>query len=333
MSNTPNESQGQPGSEPQPGAWGRPATPAEQQQGAHGAAQPEPQAQAWGQPSGYSAPAAGQPAWGQPSGQAQPPAADPNATGAWPAQPAQQQGWGAPSAGSAAPSAPGTPTWDQPAAAAQPNAGWAQPQAAAPGYGSAGGYAAPGAPAGQGGYAVNYAVPAGVGGLDGATNPEDLTRPLYGATFGQAIKRFFKNYVNFNGRASRSEFWWVVLGAALLQLIPVILYYIGVGQVAAAALANSDAYGRIDGEAVAANAGGALALMGIGGTLMGLISLGLLLPMLGLYWRRLHDANFSGLLMLLSLTGIGGIVVIVLCALESKPEGRRFDPAPAYKSY
>ncbi|SKV78147.1 Predicted membrane protein [Mycobacteroides abscessus subsp. massiliense] len=45
----------------------------------------------------------------------------------------------------------------------------------------------------------------------GATDPRDLTLPLYGATFGQAITRFFRSYARFSGRASRSEYWWVML--------------------------------------------------------------------------------------------------------------------------
>ena len=48
-----------------------------------------------------------------------------------------------------------------------------------------------------------------------------LEAPLRGATFGQAFARFFKKYVIFHGRASRSEYWWwflahwVISGRAL----------------------------------------------------------------------------------------------------------------------
>ena len=63
----------------------------------------------------------------------------------------------------------------------------------------------------------------------------------------------------------------------------------------------------------------------IGGILMGIIALAVVVPQLAISWRRLHDANFSGLFYLLSLTGIGGIVVLVLMIMPSKPEGQRFD--------
>ena len=35
-----------------------------------------------------------------------------------------------------------------------------------------------------------------------------LDAPLREASFGQAFVRFWKKYVVFHGRASRSEFWW-----------------------------------------------------------------------------------------------------------------------------
>lgn len=37
--------------------------------------------------------------------------------------------------------------------------------------------------------------------------------------FGEAIKLFFTNYVNFHNRASKSEFWWAILFLAIVSLI------------------------------------------------------------------------------------------------------------------
>ena len=39
---------------------------------------------------------------------------------------------------------------------------------------------------------------------------EQVGRPRPHVSFGRAITLFFKNYAVFNGRASRSEFWWLV---------------------------------------------------------------------------------------------------------------------------
>ena len=178
-----------------------------------------------------------------------------------------------------------------------------------------------GAP-GQGAPGAGMPAGQGFGGAPrGAASPDDLTLPLYGATFGQAVKRFFKNYVNFKGRASRSEFWFAYLFIFLLGIIPGILYSIGmIGMLSS--LATADPYGM---SAPAAPSGGSIAMLGIGGVLMGIIALAVLLPQIAVAWRRLHDANFSGLLYLLSLTGIGGIVVLVVCARPTKPVGQRFD--------
>ena len=49
------------------------------------------------------------------------------------------------------------------------------------------------------------------------------------------------------------------------------------------------------------------------------------MPSIAVAWRRLHDANFSGLFYLLNLTSIGGIVVLVMTIMPPKPEGQRFD--------
>src|SRR5690606_28405899 len=181
-----------------------------------------------------------------------------------------------------------------------------QPQYASP----AGGVAGPGEP------------------FDGASNPDDLTRPLYGASFGHAIKRFFKNYANFKGRASRSEYWWAALFMFLLQLIPTVLYMIGLGSMATSAASNMevDEYGNVTmAPGAEAVSGGGGALFGVGLILLIVIGLAVLIPAIAISWRRLHDANFAGPFWFLSLTSIGAIVVLVFTLLPPKPEGRRFD--------
>ncbi len=46
-----------------------------------------------------------------------------------------------------------------------------------------------------------------------------LSHPLYGASWPQAIARYFLKYATFSGRASRSEFWGWVLTNALVLLV------------------------------------------------------------------------------------------------------------------
>ncbi|MFC6235710.1 DUF805 domain-containing protein, partial [Leucobacter soli] len=176
-----------------------------------------------------------------------------------------------------------------------------------------------------------YGAPGPGGPFDGATDPEDLTRPLYGATFGQAIKRFFKQYADFNGRASRSEYWWVSLFVFLVQLVPIILLMVGlIGMGISTSSYSYDPYSY--GYGSAAPAVGAIILLVIGAILTGLVSLALLIPSFAVGWRRFHDANFAGPLYLLSLAAaipyigwVGSVVVLVFSLMPSKVEGRRYD--------
>jgi uncharacterized membrane protein YhaH (DUF805 family) len=89
-------------------------------------------------------------------------------------------------------------------------------------------------------------------------------------TFVDAIKAGFKNFANFKGTASRSEFWYWVLFTTLLNLV----------------------LSQID------------ALAGLGSTSMGLSSIAslvLFIPNISVIFRRLHDAGYSGWLYAINL--------------------------------
>lgn len=53
--------------------------------------------------------------------------------------------------------------------------------------------------------------------------------PAYNVSFGEAFKRFWKNYANFSGRATRSEYWWwflvnflITSAAALIPFLNIV---------------------------------------------------------------------------------------------------------------
>ena len=50
--------------------------------------------------------------------------------------------------------------------------------------------------------------------------------------FGEAVSRFYRNYFNFSGRASRAEFWWPVLMQTMvyISLIIVFVAMVGIGE-------------------------------------------------------------------------------------------------------
>lgn len=146
--------------------------------------------------------------------------------------------------------------------------------------------------------------------LDGAQTPDDLTRPLYGATFGQAITRFFKRYASFSGRSSRSEFWWVQLAFVIVNTL--------LGLIAAPFAKQVPTGSEI------------LPYMtqypGWYTFIAGVIGVATIVPSLALTWRRLHDSNLAGPYFFLALIPVvGWIVLIVFYVRASRPEGRRFD--------
>lgn len=146
----------------------------------------------------------------------------------------------------------------------------------------------------------------------------DLSQPLYGAGIGDAVKRFFKKYATFSGRASRSEYWrWML---ANFVVISVLSTWTGIA-----------AAGSVDPQT------GALASPGfmVPYALTMIWSLAILIPGIALLVRRLHDAGFSGWMALLGLIPIvGGLVILVFSLLPSKPEGARFDAgAQQYGAY
>ncbi len=147
--------------------------------------------------------------------------------------------------------------------------------------------------------------------FDGAIHDGELNRPLYGATMAQAFTRFFKNYANFTGRASRSEYWWLRLWLVLAYIAYLIVSVIISSMIFSA---GPDRSNDIDG------------ITGVFGVILFLAALSLIVPWLALHWRRLHDANLAGPLFLLSLIPlVGNLIVFVFTLLSPKPEGRRFD--------
>ena len=98
-------------------------------------------------------------------------------------------------------------------------------------------------------------------------------------TFAESIRTCLTKYADFNGTASRSEFWWFIL---FLVIVTVVL----------------NAVGPVVG---------------------GIFGLAMLLPQLAAGARRLHDTGKSGWLQLLLLIPlIGVIVLIVLWAQPGK---------------
>lgn len=102
--------------------------------------------------------------------------------------------------------------------------------------------------------------------------------PVRAISFGDAIKLYFTQYVQFEGRATRSEYWWVFLFNFIVGLVLSVVFF----------------------------------------PLSIVYSLAVLLPSLGLHWRRMHDTGRSGAFTLLALIPfVGAIIVLVFCCFDS----------------
>jgi uncharacterized membrane protein YhaH (DUF805 family) len=145
-----------------------------------------------------------------------------------------------------------------------------------------------------------------------STPPPPLELPHYGIGFVDAVKRTFKKYATFTGRASRSEYWWWTLFTFITYLVLGLLTYV-VG------IATSRDGGRTP---------GLLAVPLI--ILFAVFALGIIVPTLALTVRRLHDAGYSGLLALLFLVPyVGGLIIMIFALMPSSPAGAKYDPVPA----
>lgn len=171
------------------------------------------------------------------------------------------------------------------------------------GYEQQGGYQQGAYDQGQAGYPVQqgYGAPGYAGGYGGGYDAAHPPRPPVGIV--QAIKQFFMNYANFYGRANRGEYWWVALALFVVNLLISI---------------PGTALGTSDGTTITMNP--------IFTGLQSIVNLVTLVPSIAIAVRRLHDTGRSGWWNLIVLVPfVGWIILLVLLAGGSKPEGVRFD--------
>jgi uncharacterized membrane protein YhaH (DUF805 family) len=103
-------------------------------------------------------------------------------------------------------------------------------------------------------------------------------------TFGESISTCFAKYAEFNGRASRSEYWWWFLFTVLVSAATGIVSDI----------------------------------------LSALFSLAVVLPSLAAGARRLHDTNRSGWLLLLWLIPFIGWIILIVWFIQEGKEPNRY---------
>lgn len=129
-----------------------------------------------------------------------------------------------------------------------------------------------------------------------------LDQPWYGIDFMNAIKRFFKKYAVFSGRASRGEFWWPYLVFNIVYFVFSSLTSFGI------------TYTSIQSSIDSFETSPAALTVTIFSTIL---TLALLIPCIAVAVRRLHDTNRSGWFLLIPVLLCVVTVVSALIALFS----------------
>ncbi len=119
-------------------------------------------------------------------------------------------------------------------------------------------------------------------------------------TFNQSIRTCFRKYVDFTGRAARSEYWWFTLFLILGNLAATIIDTAKFG-------VPAEQYGPLN----------------------SVFSLATLLPGIAVSVRRLHDVNRSGWwLLIMFIPLIGWLVLLFWEVSPGTPGANRFGPDP-----
>ena len=129
-------------------------------------------------------------------------------------------------------------------------------------------------------------------------------------TMDVALRRGLRAYADFSGRATRAEYWWFALAANL--------------SLAVVGLAGIVLAGGLLRDAEIAGVVGLLPYV--------LMSLALVVPLLSVAVRRLHDTGRSGLLLLLALVPVvGPIMVVVMLATRGTPGPNTYGAPPSHE--
>jgi uncharacterized membrane protein YhaH (DUF805 family) len=115
--------------------------------------------------------------------------------------------------------------------------------------------------------------------------------------FYDAVRSAFSQYATFNGRASRSEFWFFYLFLVIASLIA--------ASIDALVFNNQNSYLTL------------------------ILFLATLIPLIAITTRRLHDTDRSGWWQLLSFVPlVGAIILLIWLCTASTPGSNRFGSNP-----
>lgn len=114
-------------------------------------------------------------------------------------------------------------------------------------------------------------------------------------SFTEAVQDGFEKYVGFEGRSSRSAYWWWYLFSILAYLVAIVIDTV----------------------------------LGTGLVFYMIVAIGIFLPSLAVSVRRLHDTNKTGWWILIGFIPlIGAIVLLVFFLTASDPGPNQYGQGP-----
>lgn len=134
-------------------------------------------------------------------------------------------------------------------------------------------------------------------------------------SFTESVRTCLHKYADFNGRASRSEFWWFYLFTILVSLVMTIPIFIFTFLLVAAG-DNGAGVGLFT------------VLTVLWSIVVVVVSIGLVIPLLAAGARRLHDYGQTAWWLLLYFVPCGNIVLIIFWALDGTPADNPYGPRP-----
>ena len=121
----------------------------------------------------------------------------------------------------------------------------------------------------------------------------------------RAYKSMWQNYADFNGRTSVKTYWMAILGNFIVSIILSIVC----GIIFTIFAFSADSGAGIGFAVICA--------------ILGLYMLAILVPSLSIAARRLHDAGFPAILLLVTFVPtVGQVALIVLLCLPSNTDGK-----------
>ncbi len=129
-----------------------------------------------------------------------------------------------------------------------------------------------------------------------------------------AYVEMFKKYAQFSGRSRRSEYWLAVLANCIIIMIAYTVLFI---PLICDIVSNGEPSGV------------SFVVVAVVGIILLIYSFAVIVPVLAMGVRRLHDTGKSGWYMLMSLIPyVGPIILIIFMATDSQSGTNQYGPNP-----